>query len=300
MNGPTLSSADEILAWLSRELLLNGRSVHPRGRRTLELAPCTFTLSNPRARRIANPHRRWNEALAVGELAWHLAGSDDLNAIAYYAKAWRGFSDDGRTIHGSCYGRKIFGGAPGASQWDRVSAELRRDPNSRRALIAIADPRDDLRASSKDVPCLTALQFLIRDGLLQAVAFMRSNDLVWGLCYDLYLLTTLQELMASELGVPPGTYTHVATSMHAYEQHWEMLERIAGSSPGKIASPILPLAHPEQKDEFVRLERSLRVGGEVTGEGLDPFWRELARPLFRLSERRGALSRTMPPHEVTA
>src|SRR5213596_629201 len=169
----TLPSADDILTWLSDEVIRHGREAQPRGRRTLEIAPCAFTLSDPRARRIGNPLRDWNEALAIGELSWHLAGSDDLDAIAYYAKAWREFSDDGRTIQGSCYGHKIFGGKSGASQWDRVKAELLQDHESRRALLAIADARQDLRVSSKDVPCLTAVQFLIRDGKLHAVAFMR-------------------------------------------------------------------------------------------------------------------------------
>src|ERR1041384_5603835 len=278
----TVSSADEVLAWLSHELVHHGREVQPRGRRTLEIAPCAFTLSNPRARKIANTHRRWNEALAVGELAWHLAGSDD-----------------GRTIHGSCYGRKIFGGGAGASQWDRVRAELQHDPDSRRALLAIADPHHDLSASSKDVPCLTALQFLIRDGALHAVAFMRSNDLIWGLCYDLYLLTMLQELMACELGVGLGQYTHVATSMHVYEQHLEMVRRIADSNPPRIAQPMEPLGQPKQKEEFIRLERVLREGGNATPEGLDLFWRGLAKPLLRLAERRRARLHPTPTHEIT-
>lgn len=282
-------SADDVLVSLSREILDRGRESCPRGRRTLEITPAVFTLTNPRARRITNQHRRWNEALAVGELSWHLAGSDDLDAIAYYAKAWRSFSDDGRTIQGSCYGHKFFArGESGISQWDRVKTGLISDRETRRAVLTTADPHEDLRPSTRDVPCLTALQFLIRDGDLHAVAFMRSNDLIWGLCYDLYVLTMLQELLAAELSVGLGSYTHIASSMHVYEHHWEMTRRIAESRVAKSAVPMKPIKDPSQKDAFLRLERALRQGRDAPAHGLDSFWSDLAVPLRRLSQRRHA------------
>lgn len=280
------SSADETIRGIAGDLLAYGHDAAPRGMRTVEVVPYSFVLTKPRARRITIPERRWNEALAVGELCWHLAGSNDLDAIAYYAEAWRKFSDDGHTIRGSCYGRKIFGGAPGKSQWDRVRRELSHDRDSRRALLTIGNTHEDLRGPSRDVPCLTALQFLVRDGALHAVAFMRSNDLIWGLSYDLYLLTVLQELMATELGVALGSYTHVAASMHFYERHLDMVRGIASSPQLASGPPMSALDHPEEKDEFLYLERALREGRPGKTRVLSRFWSELAVPLQQLSEKR--------------
>jgi thymidylate synthase len=115
---------------------------------------------------------------------------------------------------------------------------------------------------------------------------MRSNDLVWGLCYDLYLLTMLQELMAAELGVGLGWYAHVASSLHVYERHWDLVRRLAESPSTNKALPMRPMEHPEQKGAFLRMERALREGRRASPQGLDPFWKELAEPLRLLSERR--------------
>jgi len=117
----TFSSADQVLAAVCRHLIRAGCRVAPRGMRTIEASPLAFVLKNPRARRIDIPARHWNEALAIGELCWHLSASDDVKFISYYAKEWARFSEDGVHITGSCYGKRIFGpatekGAP--SQWE--------------------------------------------------------------------------------------------------------------------------------------------------------------------------------------
>jgi len=46
---------------------------------------------------------------------------------------------------------------------------------------------------------------------------MRSNDIFKGLPYNFIQFTTLQEVLASWIGVVPGVYTHYADSLHLYE-----------------------------------------------------------------------------------
>ena len=55
---------------------------------------------------------------------------------------------------------------------------------------------------------------------------MRSSDLVFGLSYDVPAFTIMQELMAIELGVELGEYIHVSNSLHVYERHFGMLEKM--------------------------------------------------------------------------
>ena len=55
---------------------------------------------------------------------------------------------------------------------------------------------------------------------------MRSNDLMWGYFYDVFMFTWLQEAIANELGVDVGYYHHHATSLHVYEPYFDMLEEV--------------------------------------------------------------------------
>ena len=47
---------------------------------------------------------------------------------------------------------------------------------------------------------------------------MRSNDIWFGLPYDIFQFTSLQILLSMELGVGIGTYTHICGSLHLYER----------------------------------------------------------------------------------
>jgi thymidylate synthase len=136
---------------------------------------------------------------------------------------------------------------------------------------------------------LTAIQFLVRDGALECLAFMRSNDVIWGLSYDLYILTMLQELMASELGLELGRYTHVATSMHVYDHHLAMAEKIGGWRLPNKPEEMGAMKEPKQVALFLRIEEELRLGKPIPSEALNalnPYWRMLAEPLVRLGRKR--------------
>ena len=106
-------------------------------------------------------------------------------------------------------------------QIKEVVRELRRDPTSRRAVIEVRRTSD---AYLDDPPCLQNIQFMIRGGRLNMIAIFRSNDACKATFMNAYALTCLQEMIAGELGVGIGSYTHIANSFHAYERDWGLLE----------------------------------------------------------------------------
>jgi thymidylate synthase len=98
---------------------------------------------------------------------------------------------------------------------------LRKDPLSRRAVVAIYDPRVDVNPG-KDIPCNDFLQFQSRLGELHLTVTVRSNDVMWGWSgINAFEWSTLQEIVASLLGISVGTLTFNIGSLHLYEQHWK-------------------------------------------------------------------------------
>jgi thymidylate synthase len=276
---PTFETLDEIQHWVLATILEHGEAAEPRGKHTLELFPVSFALLNPRNRCVLNPLRKWSFALALGEFCWHVSGSNELEFIEYYASRWRDFTEDGSTISGSCYGHRVFSDKRGgASQWERLIDVLKSDPHSRRAILYFSDSTDHFSDSSKDVPCATTLQFFLRSGRLHAIAQMRSNDAMWGLPYDVFLFTMLQELLANELGTEIGTYYHSVASLHLYEYHFERARRIVGHDSVRSSGMPKMTGH-NQLPLFLRLEERLRRGDYASNaeeaQTLNSYWKSL-------------------------
>jgi thymidylate synthase len=277
---PIFESLDEVQNWVLSSLLDQGSPVTSRGMPTLELFPVSFLLVHPRRRCITNPERHWSLPLALGEFCWHATGSDALDFIEYYAPRWKEFSD-GVTIRGSCYGHRIFDGKDGqSSQWDRLVRLLRAERHSRRAVLQLFESQSGLDANSKDVPCTCSVQFMIRDSRLHAIVYMRSNDAIWGLPYDVFLFTMLQELLSCELGVELGTYSHVAGSLHLYKRHFELARRIiSGNSSFLFEMP--PMREYSELRSFLTLESRIRSRHQAETEmrALDTYWTALIEVL---------------------
>lgn len=187
----------------------------PRGHKIVELENVNIIIENPRARIISCPERQMSMAYAFGELAWYLSGRNDLKTMKYYSKFLENCSDDGETLN-SAYGFRIFTGRHekiGFDQWDNCKRLLSEDNDTRQAVIHLHTPNDK---KTKDEVCTLSLQFLIRDGKLNMITTMRSNDIVLGFTYDVFAFTMLQEMMADELNVELGYYCHNVGSMHLY------------------------------------------------------------------------------------
>jgi len=274
----------------------------PRGQAIREKLGVKFTITNPRHRIPYVRVRNFSMQYMIAELLWYISGEESTSWIANYSSFWKNISDDGKTAN-SAYGARIFKLHPriaGSSliQWDYIIDELKRDRDSRRAVIHIRSPWDSTLANL-DVPCTLSLQFFIREGALHQVVNMRSSDLVLGIAYDVPAFTFFQEMLAIELGVELGTYTHVSNSLHVYEHHFTMLSKMLNESSTTQAQmdkivrgpmPRLPCAPPTQAlylfERFIRdlssvetINDALKELSMLEVEGVEEYWMDWGKLL---------------------
>lgn len=193
--------------------------------------PVTTVYYKPQNRVLFSPMRDANPFFHLFESLWMLGGRNDLLFPMLFNKRFREYSDDGSSIWGA-YGwrwRKFFG----YDQLEAIALELKRNPNSRRAVLSMWNAADldertgpnggsssDLFVAidgGKDVPCNTHAYFDCRGGVLNMTVCNRSNDMLWG-CYGANAVhfSILQEYMAAKIGVPMGVYRQVSNNLHLY------------------------------------------------------------------------------------
>lgn len=127
-------------------------------------------------------------------------------------KVWEEFVHDGKFSY--TYGERI------GNQAQKVIDVLKDKPSSRNAIVSMWDPTiDSIKMGGKErVPCTMYYQFLIRNGRLNLIYNIRSNDLMTHWCWDVYLALKLQEYIAKEVGVPMGWFIQQVGSLHAYQK----------------------------------------------------------------------------------
>ena len=244
-------------------LIKEGQPVAPRGLGTRELSPVSITINDPRRNVISDACRRLNYGFMNAEFAWIMSQSNEA-WIAHYNKNWLSFSDDGETLNGA-YGDRVFryrGPSKIIDQFEAAYEQLKADPLSRQATIVLFNPELDYR-ETKDKPCTNLMRFKIRNGKLQMIVFMRSNDVILGYPYDVFNFTSLQAVMASKLGVELGSYTHIVDSMHIYEDSVAWGQAIAAEQvkpsiyDREFPSNVVPNI-TEELQAFVNIEQSSR------------------------------------------
>jgi len=257
---------------------------------TIELHPVALQLTDMRYRSLCLPQRRKNLLLQLIEFLWIWNGSRELEPVAFAAKQWRQYSDDGQTLWGA-YGHRLrYASSHGFDQIKRCIELLQRDPSSRQAVMTIWDGGKDLAEPHKDVPCNDLLHFLIRDGKLDLTVFVRSNDILWGTTYNVWNWCQLLCVIADRLGVPPGVYTHFADSLHLYDVHRDHAAAIlsAGQEPPDLGWPT-DGATDAQLEWCWRSVLAVIAQGDVaiinrmqSGSfyALPPFWQDYMRATF--------------------
>jgi thymidylate synthase len=164
------------------------------------------------------------------EEAMYLTGERQAEIWAEQAsKFWSKLANPDGTIN-SNYGWLMFQNRSlpnDLTPWEWAVDSLRKDRNSRQAFVRLSLPEHQAEGI-KDQPCTLYAIYHIRDNLLHATTVMRSNDVVKGLAYDMPWFCKCQGMMAREVGVKVGTYTHFANSMHLYERDIDAARKMLG------------------------------------------------------------------------
>lgn len=160
------------------------------------------------------------------ELQWYKSQSRNVNDIPGGPPAiWKQVATPSGEIN-SNYGFLVWSEENG-QQYDNVLKELRKQETSRRACMIYTRPsiwKEFNRDGMSDFICTNAVQFLIRDGKLNAVVQMRSNDVWAGYRNDRAWQVHVQNLLANDLGIEPGPIIWHAGSLHCYERNFYLVD----------------------------------------------------------------------------
>lgn len=223
-------SADQVWLQAARFFRTMDRSFQlGRGGNTLETLHAAFSIHDPRQRWVVSRPPAMNPAFAIAEVIWIIAGRSDAAFLNFWNSRLAYFAGADETYHGA-YGdrlRKHFG----IDQLDRAYKALSRNPTGRQVVLQIWDPEcdlpdDDGKPVSPDIPCNICALLKVRDGRLEWLQVLRSNDLFLGVPHNFIQFTCVQEILAGWLGLDVGTYTHISDSLHVYERDFLQLNSI--------------------------------------------------------------------------
>jgi thymidylate synthase len=185
-------------AWLvvAEHILTTGVPEHYDGLPILEVAHATLVVARPDA-----------DDPVIGEhgdperLDWMRANFGDQARVAELGDA-------------RSYASRIFDySATGRDQLAWVIERLRTDPASRSAAITTLEPLTD----TAYIPCVSLLDFWIRDGAVELVVYAHSIDFGAKGYGNLTELAVLQHRVAAALARPVAALRFAIKSAHVYD-----------------------------------------------------------------------------------
>jgi thymidylate synthase len=204
---------------LVQHVLKYGKEAAPRGMKTREIEDAIIRINDVRHTLPLGVGRGTVPGIGAVEACQLLAGAATPKLVMAVGPMFKNYAEDNGMFHGA-YGART------QDQYGPVIERLKKDPDSRQAVVTIWDPVLDLLPEKRDYPCTVLHQFRIRDNKLNMSVYMRSNDVWLGAAYDFFQFTRVQIAMASVLGVAPGSYAHHVGSLHIYEQHYDAAENL--------------------------------------------------------------------------
>lgn len=203
----------------------------PRDMTIKENCDVAIVLEDPTSCLYTNPVRSSQFKYIAAEFLWYFMGRNDVEWISKYAKFWEHIQNPDGTVNSS-YGNLLFTkkNEHNLAQYEWALQSLIKDKDTRQAVLHFNLPVHQ-SFDNKDFVCTMYGIFQIRDNKLNFTIHMRSNDAILGLPTDIAFFATLQMQMLNHLKdnyptLELGTYTHIANSLHIYERHFEIVDRM--------------------------------------------------------------------------
>jgi len=215
----------------------------PRNYKIKEILNYTLCITNPYSNLFFNEKRCPSLKYLKSELKLYFSADNLTENFTKASKFWGTISDNGVTTN-SAYGYLLFKdkNIHGITQWEWAKHSLIKDKDSRQAILHFNNPSH--QTATKDFPCTLYAIFNIRNNKLNLTSHMRSNDLIFGLSYDIPFFALLMQCMRLELidqypELEIGEYTHSANSMHCYEKDFGIINESLNYSFEEMEIPIL-------------------------------------------------------------
>ena len=233
----------DIREYFINELEAENFSVDRTGQKTIELIGASFDADEEAIFGTVN------HEYVDAEIAWYKSGSTNINDIYKWPNhphdkappvAWQYSANDHGEIN-SNYGHlihsdKFYG------QYHMALDELLRNMDTRRATMIYTRPSiwsEAFENGKNDFICTNAVTYYLRDGSIDAVVQMRSNDVVFGYKNDYawqrYVLENLvEDYNACYLDeawdenhrrqIKAGSIIWQVQNLHVYEKHFHLVK----------------------------------------------------------------------------
>ncbi|HWX21986.1 MAG TPA: thymidylate synthase [Candidatus Binatia bacterium] len=119
----------------------------------------------------------------------------------------------------------LMRGPGGRNDLQDVISLLRADRTSKRAVVTLCG------TGNGKVPCINAVQFLVRDGSVQTIYFARGQDAYQKFYADALCLAKMAQRVAEGLGLPAGTVSGFISSCHIYHRDRPAIDRFLAEGP---------------------------------------------------------------------
>jgi len=210
-------------AWVDvlDEILNHGKEVESRNGICIELIDHHFEFS------MINPYvtakkRNINFKYVAAESLWTILGSNRLDFNDSLKKTLIQWSPTGNHLAGG-YGPAFV------LQMPYIVSTLRKSLGSRQAVMTIWERSPHFE---NDMPCMTTMQFLVRENVLDVIVTMRSSDAWLGLPNDMTVFTMMAACVMLEVGNKDlclGRCFINAGSRHLYDKDLEEAGLIVGT-----------------------------------------------------------------------
>lgn len=199
--------------------------------------PVTICYERPAECVNMCPERDANPFFHFMEMLWFLEARRDVKFITRYLPRMKEYSDDG-VIFNAHYGYNIRR-RWGLDQLHGAIDELKRNPNTRQAVVQIWNQADLFNRVTVDKACNTHLVFRIVDGRLNMTVYNRSNDAIWGgvTGANITNLYVFQAYVAAGIQAPVGVQYVVSNNLHLYLDNPKtqlMIDKYVGKEPTAV------------------------------------------------------------------
>jgi thymidylate synthase len=159
----------------------------------------------------------------IYELLWFLRGDTNVrflqeNKVTIWDE-WADANGDLGPVYGHQWRSWPAPDGRHIDQIEKVIADIRRDPHSRRLIVSAWNVGDLERMAL--APCHALFQFYVAEGRLSCQMYQRSADVFLGVPFNIASFALLTMMVAQVCDLQPGDFVHTLGDAHLYANHLE-------------------------------------------------------------------------------